>query len=615
MDTSRRGPRIAAGLVAATFLMLAVQALRNGWSTKPPESAPSPDAETGDVAVEGIATRRRLDAAEVERQLAGILSAISDPQTRAVQVRRIIESADFSDPSVGARIWDFVIRNLPVEESTLEALQLMGSQWVVADRAAALGFLVDPERIPPGFDRSIEIQNLFALRGVLIEWTEWDRGEALHLARTLPSAFLREGLLTELYRQWARSDPETAWLEVLKEDFAEEAQRLRTEVSLIPVISRKDPNLALRLARSLPTAFWETPESYSATAGLHEWARENPAWAALYIEGMPGFTGEGMRSSLVGVWSEKDPAAALDWALRQGNLEGPTQEAFEALARRDVANALDRYSGVPATLRRYWAPVLALQWASSDPASASAWALRQREAGLGSNALLQSLPVWAQADPSAAAEFIRGILPQVTDSSEQLALARAWVVAEPGLSLDQLRSLVVPENHDALFADVVKNGIASDPNAARAALERIVDPGTRRTATSGLGVHWGQQNPLQAMEWAQTLPSRVDQESAIRSVFEGWATRQPEAAAAHVPNLEAAQRDQALVGLVQAVMNQAPADAANRSLQVSDPAIQAQLLESTFQRWGRSHPEAASVWLDQARLPAELVGRLRSRIR
>ncbi len=615
MDTSRRGPRIAAGLVAATFLMLAVQALRNGPSRTPSESVSSPDAEAVNFAAEGIATQRRLDVREVERQLAGILTAIWDPQTRVLQVRRVIESADFSDPSVGARIWDFVIRNLQVDEGTLDALQLLGRHWVVADRAAAWGFLGDPERIPPGFDQSIELQNLFALRGVLIEWTEWDRGEALQLARAVTSAYLREGLLTELYRRWAKSDPETAWMEVLKEDFAEEVQRFRTEVSLLPVISRKDPSLALRLARSLPSDFWETSESFSANAGLHEWARENPAWAARYIEGMPGFAGESMRSSLVGVWSEQDPAAALDWALRLRNLEGPTEEAFEALARRDVANALDRYSGVTATLQRYWAPVLALQWASSDPASASAWALRQREAGLGSNALLQSLPMWAQADPSAAAEFIRGILPQVTDSSEQLALAQAWVVAEPGLSLDQLRSLVAPENHDALFADVVKNGIATDPNAARAALERIVDPGTRRTATSGLGVRWGQQNPLQALEWAQTLPSRVDQESAIRSVFEGWATRQPEAAASHLSNLEASQRDQALVGLVQTVMNQAPADAANRSLQVSDPALQAQLLESTFQRWGRSHPTAAAAWLDQARLPAGLADRLRSRIR
>ncbi len=614
MDTSRRGLRIATGLAAATFLVLAARTLRNGLSTKPSEAATFIEAELGNVATEGSATRRLFDAREVERQLAGILTAIPDWETRALQAKRIIESADFSDPSIGAMLWDFVVRNLEGASSTLETSQLLGRHWVIADRSAAWGFLSDPERIPLGFDQSLALQNLFALRGVLIEWTEWDRGEALQLARTVTSAYLREGLLTELYRRWAQSDPETAWMEALKEDFTEEVQRFRTEVSLLPVISRKDPSLALRLARSLPSGFWETSESFSATSGLHEWARENPAWAARYIEGMPGFAGEGMRSSLVGVWSEKDPAAALDWALRQRNLAGPIQEAFGALARRSLTDALDRYAGGTEPLQKAWAPALALQWASSDPASASAWALRQREAGLGSNALLQSLPIWAQADPSAAAEFIRGILPQVTDSSEQLALARAWVVAEPGLSLDQLRSVVAPENHDALFADVVQNGIASDPSAARAALERIVDPGTRRTATSGLAVRWGQQNPLQALEWAQTLASRVDQESAIRSVFEGWATRQPEAAASHLSNLEASQRDQALVGLVQTVMNQAPADAANRSLQVSDPALQAQLLESTFQRWGRSHPTAAAAWLDQARLPAGLVDRLRSRI-
>ena len=620
MAATRHRIRIAVGVVTAATLLLAVWAGRDRPGRKESEAASPSEPGTESAGPEVKAIQGRLSAQVVEQQLASLLASIPHPTELALQVRRIIESADLSDPAVGERLWDFVIRHLVDESEALESLGLLGRRWVIADRASAWRFLSAPDRFPPGSDPGpFQRQYLLAgMTGVLIEWTEWDRGEALHLARTVESAVLREGLLSQLYRKWAESDPETAWMEVLKEDFAEEIQRIRTEISLLPIISRKDPALALRLARTVPSEFWNTAESHSALSEMRAWTDENPATAALYIEGMPGYPGETLRMDLVVIWSRKNPGAALDWVLRQGN-HGESlawaQEALGALTRSDLPGALARFGAVAVAVQEAWASTLASEWSHSDPAAATAWALRQQEAGLGSAALLSSVQTWAFSDPAAAADFIRGNLSAVSSPTERRALAQAWVHAEPGLPLDQLGALVPTENHDNLFAEAAVHRSVTDPTEAQTVLARIVDPTIRRIAASNLANRWGSQSPMDALDWARSLPPGGEQDSAIRSVFQAWANQRPTEAAGHIPQLDASQRDQALVGLVQTLMNNSPSTAANRSLQVSDPILQAELLESTFQRWGRSDPAAATVWLDRSQLPEALRDRLRVRIR
>jgi hypothetical protein len=90
MDTSRRGLKIGGGLAVVMILVLGVDVLRDSPSTTKSKLERSPESEADTVAADGIADRNLLDACEVERQLTGILTAIPDPQTLALQVRRIL---------------------------------------------------------------------------------------------------------------------------------------------------------------------------------------------------------------------------------------------------------------------------------------------------------------------------------------------------------------------------------------------------------------------------------------------------------------------------------------------------------------------------------------------
>jgi len=485
----QRGIGLGIGLGAAVFLaFVAAQRSRmdSASALLSTASSAAPLAETGPVSPENP-PGRRLILDEVDRQLAAILAAIQNPEARALQVIRVIESADLADPKVGERVWNFAIRSLGLEIAVVEAMESLGRHWVIADRTSAWSFLTDPTRVPAGFEGSLGPIQYEALKGALQEWMNWDRGEALHLARTVPLVLHKQGLFIQLYRRWAETDPETAWDEIQKEEFALELGGFGAGLTLLPVIQSKDPSLALRLARSVPAEFWNSPDAQRGVAGIQRWVQEYPAHAAPFVQEIPGDAGQMLAKSLALHWARTDPTAALDWVLRReatGVPSHPTPYLLGEVALWDPQAAVARWSVASPERQVLWAPPLATSWAQSDPAAASAW--------------------------------------------------------------------------------------------------------------------------------AQTLAPGVEQDSALRSVYLEWAGGDPEAAIDSLPRLETSQRDQARVGIVQTLMNQNLAWAADQSLRVSDPLIQSQLLESTFQRWMSSAPDAATAWLDRSGLPEPLSTRLRA---
>ena len=74
------------------------------------------------------------------------------------------------------------------------------------------------------------------------------------------------------------------------------------------------------------------------------------------------------------------------------------------------------------------------------------------------------------------------------------------------------------------------------------------------------------------------------------------------------------QRDQVLVGIIHDRMNTSVAQAADPALMVSDSQTRSDLLDSVFQRWGRSNPAAAASWLETSSIPANLREALKSPI-
>ena len=243
-----------------------------------------------------------------------------------------------------------------------------------------------------------------------------------------------------------------------------------------------------------------------------------------------------------------------------------------------------------------------------------AWAQARWQQELGPEALLRGTEAWVKTDPAGAAAFLQEILPTVTKPSERLELTQLWVTADPSAALDTFRTLVPAEALDARLNQALPASVAADPLAAASAALKISDPVVRGQTVAKVGFQWGSQNPDEATDWAASLPKGGEQSMAIREIYRAWTHQRFENATASLDRLEPTLRDQALIGIIHERMNASVSDAADLSLRVFDSPTRAELLDSVFQRWGRSNPTEASAWLQRSALHQPLQTQLRARI-
>lgn len=321
---------------------------------------------------------------------------------------------------------------------------------------------------------------------------------------------------------------------------------------------------------------------------------------------------------LLEAWTHVDPLAALDWLLDRSEF-AETQpyilgKLFKHLVEVDLTSAVGRFERISPKDQNQWAPVLAAEWANRDPRSAVSWAQARWQQGMGPEALLRGTESWIKTDPVGAAAFIREILPTVTQPAEQLEFAQLWVTAEPSAGLDTLRSLVPTEALEARLKQALPASVPADPLTAANAALKISNPLVRGQTVATVGFQWGARHPEDAMDWAASLPQGGERSMAIREIYRAWTINQFESATTSLNRLEPPLRDQALIGIIHERMNNSASDAASLGLRVTDPQTRAELLDSVFQRWGRSNPADATAWLRKSGLPQALQTQMRARV-
>jgi hypothetical protein len=321
---------------------------------------------------------------------------------------------------------------------------------------------------------------------------------------------------------------------------------------------------------------------------------------------------------VVDAWGEEDPNAALEWVLAHpapdGSGESRVDSLMGALTRQDVAAAIARWDTASAEQQGKWLPTLTREWAIQDPAAASRWAEQQWQRGYGIVALVRGAESWIRTDAAGAAAFLKEVLPTVRQPSDRQELVQLWVTAEPSAALGALNEVVPAQGRDAVLSRLLPIAVAADPASAVAAVSGIRDPVLRAKTIADIGVQWSSRDPENALNWAASLPPGSEQTAAMRSVYQVWSGNQFNSAKASLERLNSIQRDQALVGIIHERMNTSVAQAADLGLMVSDSLTRAELLDSVFQRWGRSNPAQANSWVEQSNLPESLRDHLKARI-
>jgi len=563
-------------------------------------------------------SEQRLSAEEVARELAAILTTNESWQWRFNQMVQVIEKADLTQPDCAAVIWDFAIgQPLPngMDAGLLEAL---GRCWIVADRASAWAFLADSKRLGSDSSGNFDHRQSAALSGALSKWMESDGEEALRRARSLTGSRTRWDLVVGLYLKWLQSEPEMALRSIRQAPIDEDPEIEDPRFFLLNVVDQKTPDLALRLARSIPTAIWASLSEEKVSEILGFWKSEHLEVAVVLLQQLPENFSPRVTSEVVNAWGEQDPSAALEWMLAHpapdGSGESRVDSLMAGLTRRDPAAAIARWDAASAEQQGKWLPTLTREWAIQDPASASHWAEQQWRRGHGIVGLVRGAESWIRNDAAGAAAFLKEVLPTVRQPSDRLELVQLWVTAEPSAALGALSEVVPAQGRDAVLSRLLPMAVDADPASSVAAVSGIRDPVLRGQTISHIGLQWSSRDPENALNWAVSLPPGSEQTAAIRSVYQVWSGNQFDSAKASLERLNSTQRDEALVGIIHERMNTSAAQAADLGLMVSDSQTRSELLGSVFQRWGRSNPAAAASWLETSRIPANLREALKSRI-
>ena len=561
---------------------------------------------------------RRLSADEVARELAAILATNESWHWRFSQMVQVIERADLTQPDCAAVIWDFAMGQPLPNSMDAGLLEALGRCWIVADRASAWAFLADSKRLGSDSSGNFDHRQSAALSGALSKWMESDGEEALRRARSLTGSRTRWDLVVGLYLKWLQSEPETALRSIRQAPIDEDPEIEDPRFFLLNVVDQKTPDLALRLARSIPTATWAQLSEEKISEILGFWRSQHLEVAVVLLQQLPENFSPRVTSEVVDAWGEQDPNAALEWVLAHpapdGSGESRADSLMEELTRRDPAAAIARWNAVSAEQQGKWLPTLTREWAIQDPAAASRWAEQQWRRGHGIVGLVRGAESWIRTDAAGAAVFLKEVLPTVSQPIDRQELVQLWVTAEPSAALGALSEVVPAQGRDSVLSRLLPIAVAADSASAVAAVSGIRDPVLRGQTISNIGLQWSSRDPEKALDWAVSLPAGSEQTAAIRSVYQVWSATQFNGAKASLERLGSIQRDQALVGIIHDRMNTSVAQAADLGLMVSDSQTRSELLDSIFQRWGRSNPAAAASWLETSRIPANLREALKSRI-
>ncbi len=561
---------------------------------------------------------QRLSADEVARELAAILVANEGWYWRYGQMVQVIERADLTQPDCAAVIWSFAIGQPLPDGAGAGLLEALGRCWIVADRVSAWAFLADSKRLSSDPSGNFDHRQYAALRGALSKWMESDGEEALRQARSLTGSRTRSDLVVDLYLKWLQSEPETALRSIRQAPIDEDPEIEDPRFFLLNIIDQKNPDLALRLARSIPTATWAQLSEEKISEILGFWKSEHLEVAVALLQQLPENFSPLVTFRVLDAWGEQDPNAALEWVLAHpapdGSGESRVDSLMGELTRQDVAAAIARWDAASAEQQGKWLPTLTREWAIQDPAAASRWAGQQWQRGHGIVALVGGAESWIRTDAAGAAAFLKEMLPMVRQPSDRQELVQLWVTAEPSAALGALNEVVPAQGRDSVLSRLLPIAVAADPASAVAAVSGIRDPVLRAKTISNIGLQWSSRDPENALNWAVSLPPGSEQTAAIRSVYQVWSGNQFNSAKASLERLNSVQRDQALVGIIHDRMNTSVDQAADLGLMVSDSQTRSKLLDSVFQRWGRSHPAQAKSWLEQPNLLESLRDQLKSRI-
>jgi hypothetical protein len=377
-----------------------------------------------------------------------------------------------------------------------EVLGQVISIWAQNDSAAVIGWLHDPAH-----------QSLRWQLTPLLVTAVFARDPAAALA--LAEQFPNDWTLPPTAEPWMKEHPAHVARALAKLPQSNWQNRQLWE-RVAAAWAEKDPAAAIAFAPKLDPYLRHELTNQSLAA----WAKQDPAAAAAYYAKLP--RGEADANGLAKSWAQKDPNAAIQWALlrhpfESGNLIGAI---LGAAGEKDISQACNLLTQIDdGPLRDNAAAGLMQTWAKQDPKAALTWASQQPAGPTRTAAVSQALNTWREKDLTAAAEFAlaapAGTVPPHAYTDIMYRLRQ-----DPAAAYTWLNKL--PDNmaeHTAkAFVQFARS--ESDVNAMRA----LPDGKYKNQLVNDATRNYFQAYPDQALTWALASSDASLRQSARQAV-------------------------------------------------------------------------------------------------
>ena len=234
------------------------------------------------------------------------------------------------------------------------------------------------------------------------------------------------------------------------------------------------------------------------------------------------------RNDIIGTffmsWTEENPRAALDWAVKQQGLwkpeDFPPGYALGRWAETDRKAAADWLAAQPASpfrddLSNSLASVLAYD-GKLDEASALF-----KAAGQSKEVLSQFADALARHNTARAADWLTQLPTGLDTTKAAQSVADQWAEKEPKKAAQWVESLPEGPQRDAAIAGFTGAILKKDASVAAEWVATIADRAVREKAAGLVYGEWLWRDPLAARQWLRELPG-IDETFRARVLKRGW---------------------------------------------------------------------------------------------
>ena len=391
---------------------------------------------------------------------------------------------------------------------------------------------------------------------------------ALALMAAMPKSPDRDSLRANLYRAWAKKNPNGAWKAALADTVDTDKSNLG---AVAGEIAKTRPDTAVGLALSLGMGSKRSDVLHQV---FEEWSKADLPGAVAYLNKYPDLpavywsvaqaiakSGEtdplqaaglaltlkdpqlrsSALSSLMSQWASHDPQAAIQWAKGLDNLvlrQEAIAQAISGWAGKDPQAAMAEAQTIPDASARSTASQAAwLSWFQKDPAAAMTYL-----GGSNDEKMLQNIGWSISRDGALTAQETAALLDKLPDSKVKQEIIR-WVAnsqvqkGQYSQALEMLNNMQESGSRDWTLLELGKKWAESDLPAATAWLNLQPDSSDRDMAVAGFAATLARTDPQGALRWADTIPDEGVKLSALKNIALRWLTNDPVRAEAWLATL------------------------------------------------------------------------------